>query len=58
MANKMLIIGTAKFNIAYGAYSRGLTSNVEAINTPQVFQGTNGEVSVPPSSRARSRFFE
>src|SRR5690606_15459833 len=31
---------------------------VATINTPHVFQGIKGEVTVPPSSNARDKFFE
>ena len=32
------------------------TPNVDAINTPHVFQGTKTEVNVPPSSKALDKF--
>src|SRR5699024_939069 len=44
------------FTIANGAYSITDTPSVDAINTPHVFQGTNTDVNVPPSSNALDKF--
>src|SRR5690625_4524545 len=57
-ARIIAITGTVKLRIANGAYSQAATPSVPYMNTPQVFQGMNTEVNVPPSSSERDKFLE
>ena len=52
----MVMIGLMILKKQYGAYTRVATPNTDAWVAPQVFQGTNTEVTVAESYKVRERF--